>query len=71
MKQPHTIRQQIAVSWEFPVTFTQRLFAGENPVLAETLDRLGEGRCHRAVVFIDERVADSRPEIAAQVSASW
>ena len=69
MKQPHTISQQIAVNWEFPVTFTQRLFAAENPVLVETLDRLGEGRRHRAVVFIDERVDGSHPEISDQVRA--
>ena len=50
--QTTTIRQQIAVNWEFPVTFTQRLFAVENPVLVETLDRLNEARRHRAVVFI-------------------
>ena len=31
--QTHTIRQQISVSWDFPVTFTQRLFTLENPAL--------------------------------------
>ena len=65
MMQTHTIPQQISVSWEFPVTFTQRLFAMENPVLADTLDRLGENRRHRAAVFIDSQVAG----IAAQVRA--
>ena len=57
MMQPHTIHQQIAVTWDFPVTFTRGLFAAENPVLADTLDRLREGRQHRAVVFIDSQVA--------------
>ena len=69
MKQPHTIRQQIAVNWDFPVTFTRGLFAAENPVLVETLDRLGEGRRHRAVVFIDSHVANTCPQIAQQVRA--
>ena len=69
MKQPHTIRQQIAVNWEFPVTFTRGLFATENPVLVETLDRLGEGRRHRAIVFIDNHVADACPQIEQQVRA--
>ena len=69
MNQPHTIRQQIGVNWEFPVTFTQQLFAVENPVLVETLDRLGEGRRHRAMVFIDGHVADTHPQLAEQVRA--
>ena len=67
--QTHTIRQQINVGWDFPVTFTQRLFARENPALVETLDRLGEGRRHRAVVFIDSQVAAAHPQLAAQVRA--
>ena len=67
--QTHTIRQQISVSWDFPVTFTQRLFTLENPALVETLDRLGEGRRHRAVVFIDSQVAAVHPQLAAQVRA--
>ena len=65
----HTIRQQIGVSWDFPVTFTQRLFDLENAVLVETLDRLGEGRRHRALVFIDSHVADAHPRLAEQVRA--
>ena len=69
MMQAHTIRQQISVSWDFPVTFTQRLFAVENPVLVETLDRLGEGRRHRAIVFIDSQVAAAYPHLAGQVRA--
>jgi 3-dehydroquinate synthase len=67
MMQPHTIRQQIAVSWDFPVTFTRNLFAPENPVLVETLGRLKEARCHRAIVFIDGHVADSHPQLAENV----
>ncbi len=69
MKQPHTIHQQIAVSWDFPVTFTRDLFSVENPVLVETLDRLGEGRRHRAIVFIDGHVAAACPKISGQVRA--
>ena len=69
MKHPHTIHQQIAVNWEFPVTFTRGLFAPENPVLVETLDRLGESRRHRAIVFIDGHVAAACPQIAEQVRA--
>jgi len=63
-----TIGQQIEVNWDFPVTFTHGLFKPENPVLADTMSRLGEKRRHRAMVFIDSRVATAQPELAAQVS---
>ncbi len=69
MIQPHTIRQEIAVKWEFPVTFTRGLFAPENPVLVETLNRLHEGRRHRAIVFIDRHVVDAHPKILDEVGA--
>ncbi|MEA3211063.1 MAG: hypothetical protein QOE70_4120 [Chthoniobacter sp.] len=62
-----TVRQQISVSWEFPVVFTQDVFGAANPVLAETLNRLGEDRCHRAMVFIDAAVAQSHPGLADRV----
>ena len=63
-----TIHQQITVTWEFPVVFTEELFAPGNPVLRETLDRLGEGRRHRAMVFIDQAVAAGDPGLAERVS---
>lgn len=68
MNDAHTVRQSIAVNWEFPVTFTHALFGPENPVLAETMNRLGENRRHRAMVFIDSHVARAIPALAAQVS---
>jgi 3-dehydroquinate synthase len=66
---PHTVRQQISVHWDFPVTFTHHLFDPSNPVLLETLQRLGESRQHRAMVFIDSFVAQARPALASQVCA--
>jgi 3-dehydroquinate synthase len=56
-----TIHQRLTVRWEFPVVFTHRLFDVQNPVLRETLDRLAEGRRHRAMLFIDESVAAANP----------
>lgn len=63
------IRQQITVSWDFPVVFTHAVFDPANPALAETLDRLDERRRHRAMVFIDARVAAAQPKLADQVRA--
>ncbi len=64
-----TIRQQITVSWDFPVIFTHHLFAPENHVLAGTLDRLCEGRRQRAMVFIDEHVSSRAPNLVSDVVA--
>src|SRR6266513_1430163 len=47
MKPRAPIRQQIRVTWDFPVIFTHALFAPENRIFADTLDRLHEQRRHR------------------------
>lgn len=65
----HSVRQTITVNWDFPVVFTHHLFAAANPVIVETLDRLREGRRHRAMVFIDSFVAKANPSLAADVAA--
>lgn len=62
-----TIEQRIEVTWEFPVTFTHGLFRAENPVLADTLRRLGEDRRHRAMVFVDSHVATARPKLVREI----
>ena len=67
MKSSHTVSQRISVEWQFPVVFTHHLFAPGNPVLADTLDRLGEGRRHRALVYLDGNVASALPALVAQV----
>ena len=64
-----TIRQQITVQWDFPVVFTHHLFAPENPVLSEALDRFEEKGRRRAMVFVDEDVAAANPGLLAQISA--
>jgi 3-dehydroquinate synthase len=62
------VSQRIDVAWEFPVTFTHAVFAPANPVLADTLNRLGENRRHRAMIFIDARVAAAHPSLAKQAA---
>jgi 3-dehydroquinate synthase len=64
-----TIPQRIEVTWEFPVVFTRGLFDPANPVLVETMERLREGRRHRALVFVDSFVAAAHPQLAAQIDA--
>ncbi len=64
-----TIRQQLTVSWDFPVVFTHHLFEATNPVLQEAIDRLREGRRHRVLAFIDAPLAESDPALAGRVMA--
>ena len=65
---PRQIRQQITVSWDFPVVFTRDVFARENAVLAETIDRLAERRRHRAIVFVDDRVTLANRALLPRIS---
>jgi 3-dehydroquinate synthase len=67
MEAAPTYRQQISVSWEFPVAFTRELFATSNPVLLETFRRLGEKRRHRVIVYADSRVLAHQPGLAKKV----
>ena len=64
---PDTYLQQFNVSYEYPVHFTRNLFAPDNPLLVDTVDRLNERRRHRLQVFIDSGVADAWPGIAESV----
>ncbi len=69
MQSPYTLRQQISVHWEFPVIFTHDVFSIGNPVLLDTLDRLHESRRHRAMVFVDSFVAQTKPRFTQEVVA--
>jgi 3-dehydroquinate synthase len=69
MNAPQTVQQRIDVSWDFPVVFTRAIFAPTNPVLVETLHRLGEDRRHRAMIFIDGHVAEALPSLATEAAA--
>jgi 3-dehydroquinate synthase len=68
MNIPRQIRQQISVTWDFPVVFTRDLFAPENPVLVETINRLAERRRHRAMVFIDDHVTLAHRDVLTRIS---
>jgi 3-dehydroquinate synthase len=68
MSTPRTILQTIDVNWEFPVVFTQDLFAPENPVLRTTLCRKETHRKHRVIVYLDGHVAAALPDLADRVS---
>ena len=59
--------QSFAVPFEFPVIFTRSIFAAGNPLLADTIDRLGEDRRHRAMVAIDSGVDAATPDLQRRI----
>ncbi len=63
-----TIQQSIAVTWEFPVTFTHGLFDAQNLVLVQTLGRLHEQCRARALVFVDGHVAAALPGLTGEIA---
>lgn len=69
MESSRTIHQQISVHWEFPVVFTHHLFTPQNPTLIQTIQRLGEPRRHRAVVYIDSHLLKGMPQLPNDVEA--
>jgi 3-dehydroquinate synthase len=64
-----TILQKLSVPFEFPVVFTHHVFAPENPVLRDTMNRLGENRRHRAMVYVDSNVAAADPGLTGRIIA--
>ena len=59
--------QRISVPFEYPVCFTHGLMAEGNDLLAETLDRLGEGRRHRAIAYVDSGLAEAHPRLIERI----
>lgn len=64
-----TIHQSFAVTFDYPVVFGCDLFEANNPTLAEILDRRGESRCHRAVIYLDAGLAQAQPALAGKLKA--
>jgi 3-dehydroquinate synthase len=60
--------QSFSVRYEYPVYFTEHLFAQDNPVFRDTLLRREPGRRHRFVTFIDSNVAASFPSLAHDIA---
>jgi 3-dehydroquinate synthase len=60
--------QSFSVRYEYPVYFTERLFAHDNPAFRDTLLRREPGRRHRFVVFIDANVAASFPSLEHDIA---
>lgn len=61
--------QEFAVRYEYPVHFTEHLFARGNPVFVQAIVRREPARRHRIVVFVDANVAASWPTLVHNVAA--
>ncbi len=61
--------QRFTATFEYPVVFTDGVFAPENPALADVLGRLEPARLHRLFVVIDDGVASAWPDLVAEITA--
>ncbi|MGH6815414.1 MAG: iron-containing alcohol dehydrogenase, partial [Hyphomicrobiaceae bacterium] len=61
--------QRFTAIYEYPVHFTQGVFAPDNPVLRETVARRERDRRHRCLVFVDDGVCSVRPTLTADIEA--
>ena len=62
-------QQEFAVRYDYPVYFTEHLFARDNPVFVQALARREPDKRHRFVVFIDANVAASWPALVHDIAA--
>ena len=61
--------QRFAVTFEYPVHFTEGLFDPENSVLVDVLGRLEPDRRHRCIVFVDDGLLAHEPGLAGDIVA--
>ena len=59
--------QRIAVSFDYPVVFARNVFDPANALLAGVLNRRGEDRRHRAVVYVDSGVAEAHGGLLGRI----
>jgi 3-dehydroquinate synthase len=63
-----SLLQRFSVPYQYPVHFTQHVFAPENPVLTDTLLAAGRGP-HRVLCVVDEGVLHGNTQIVKQIEA--
>jgi len=63
---PHV--QRFSVRFEYPVYFTEHLFARDNPSFSDALQRREPARRHRFVAFIDDNVAAAHPSLTRDIA---
>jgi 3-dehydroquinate synthase len=61
--------QTFSVQYDYPVHFTENLFAADNPVFAQVLARRETDKRHRFVVFVDTSVAAAWPTLVHEIAS--
>ena len=62
-------QQEFAVRYDFPVYFTEHLFARDNPIFKQVVLRKEPGKRHRFVAFVDSNVSSSWPTLVHDIVA--
>lgn len=63
------IDQKLTVPFEFPVIFTNDIFAESNTLLLDTINRPAGDAPHRAMVFVEETVLRHHPGLSEKMTA--
>jgi 3-dehydroquinate synthase len=61
------ILQHFTVAYDYPVCFTENLFALGNHLLVDTLTRLEKTRRHRCLLFLDDGVSAAYPSLSEEI----
>ena len=64
-------RQAFSVPFEYPVLFTHGVFDPDSDQLPGVLDRLGEGRRHRAIVAIDDGLLAAQGDLDKRIKEAF
>ena len=63
--------QSFTAAFEYPVVFTRGLFDSTSDLLVSILDRLGEGRRHRALVVLDDGLLTAQPDLQTRIKEAF
>src|SRR6476661_1262337 len=63
------IQRSIQVNYQLRVHFSQNIFDRANPLLKDILRNAETQRIHKALVVLDESLAQAQPELAKRISA--
>lgn len=59
--------QRFSVPFEFPVVFTENIFARHNPALRDVLCRIEPAKRHRIVIFVDDGLIAACPSLLGDI----
>jgi 3-dehydroquinate synthase len=63
------LERPISLTWSHRILFTREVFASENHTLVELLRLDSSGRVPKVLIFADDHVAATKPQLLTQISA--